>query len=248
MSVALQGCKLVWYWGVYWSRYVSPPQTIICLNKLYMQFLTWNINVMPHKTMVCITYPCPILDIWHKLIIIMGTICYNYILQRRHDGRDHVSNHQPRDCLLNRLSRRRSKSTPKLRVTGLCEGNSPATGEFPAQRVSNAENVSIWWRHHYMPLFPCTMSNRERRIFHRQFLPITHNKRTMIHPRCHKNIFGRPIVAKECANVLHQVTVINTLRPRKNGHNCKTFSNAFSFTKRFYFCTKFIVICILWSN
>ena len=22
------------------------------------------------------------------------------------------------------------------------------TGEFPAQRVSNAENVPIWWRHH----------------------------------------------------------------------------------------------------
>ena len=28
----------------------------------------------------------------------------------------------------------------KLRVTGLCEGNSPVTGEFPAQRASNAEN------------------------------------------------------------------------------------------------------------
>ena len=27
-------------------------------------------------------------------------------------------------------------------------GNSPVTGEFPAQRASNAENVSIWWRHH----------------------------------------------------------------------------------------------------
>ena len=36
----------------------------------------------------------------------------------------------------------------KLRVTGLCEGNSPVTGEFPAQRASNAENVSIWWSHH----------------------------------------------------------------------------------------------------
>ena len=24
----------------------------------------------------------------------------------------------------------------------------PVTGEFPAQRASNAENVSIWWRHH----------------------------------------------------------------------------------------------------
>ena len=45
-------------------------------------------------------------------------------------------------------SRRRSKKPLKLRVTGLCEGNSPVTGEFPAQRASNAENVSIWWRHH----------------------------------------------------------------------------------------------------
>ena len=27
-------------------------------------------------------------------------------------------------------------------------GNSPGTGEFPAQMDSNAENVSIWWRHH----------------------------------------------------------------------------------------------------
>ena len=25
--------------------------------------------------------------------------------------------------------------------------NSPVTGEFPAQKVNNAENVSIWWRH-----------------------------------------------------------------------------------------------------
>ena len=31
---------------------------------------------------------------------------------------------------------------------GLCEGNSPVTGKFPSQRASNAENVSIWWRHH----------------------------------------------------------------------------------------------------
>ena len=34
-----------------------------------------------------------------------------------------------------------------LRVTGLCEGNSPGTGEFRAQRASNAENVSIWYKH-----------------------------------------------------------------------------------------------------
>ena len=69
-------------------------------------------------------------------------------LQWRHNGRDNVSNHQPHDCLLNRLFRRRSKKTSKLRVTGLCAGNSPVTDEFPPQMASYAENVSVWWRHH----------------------------------------------------------------------------------------------------
>ena len=36
---------------------------------------------------------------------------------------------------------RRSKKTSKFRVTGLCEGNSPVTDEFPAQRASYAENI-----------------------------------------------------------------------------------------------------------
>ena len=68
-------------------------------------------------------------------------------LQWRHYERDGVSNHQPHNCLLKHLFRRRSKKTSKLRVTGLGEGNSLGSGEFPAQMTSNAENVSIWWRH-----------------------------------------------------------------------------------------------------
>ena len=76
-------------------------------------------------------------------------------LRWRHDGCDSISNHQPHDCLLNRLFRRRSKKTSKLRVTGLCVGNSPGTGEFPAQMASNAENVSIWWLHHALSMTPC---------------------------------------------------------------------------------------------
>ena len=40
------------------------------------------------------------------------------------------------------------RKTSKLRATGLCAGNSPVTGEFPAQKASNVENVTIWWRHH----------------------------------------------------------------------------------------------------
>ena len=73
-----------------------------------------------------------------------------FSLQWRHNERDGGSNHQPHDCLLNRLVGHGSKKTSKLRVTGLCEGNSPGNSEFLAQRVSNAENVSIWWRHHVL--------------------------------------------------------------------------------------------------
>ena len=79
-----------------------------------------------------------------------GVLCvwWVVILQWRHNERGGFSNHQPHDCLLNCLFRRRSKKISKLCVPGLCEGNSPVTGEFPAQRASNAENISIWWRHH----------------------------------------------------------------------------------------------------
>ena len=103
-------------------------------------------------------------DVWYNLKI-CTEFCFTFgymnssklihmiTLRWRHNGRDGVSNHQHRDCLLNRLFGHRSKKTPELRVTGLCAGNSPGTGEFPAQMASNAENVSIWWRHHEM--YPC---------------------------------------------------------------------------------------------
>ena len=70
-----------------------------------------------------------------------------FTLQWRHNGRDSVSDHQRLECLFNRLFRRRSENI-KAPVIGLCEGNSPVTGEFPSHRASNAENVSIWWRQH----------------------------------------------------------------------------------------------------
>ena len=106
---------------------------------------------------------------WYKLHITrfervfsynIGCISYNIYfnfnehtgnsLRWRHNGRDSVSNHQPRHCLLIYLFRRGSKKTSKLRVTGFCAGNSPGTGEFPAPMASYAENVSIWWRHHIL--------------------------------------------------------------------------------------------------
>ena len=71
-----------------------------------------------------------------------------YSLQWRHNDRNGVSNHHRLHWLLKDLFGRKSKKTSKLRITGLCAGKSPVTDEFPAQKASDAENVSIWWRHH----------------------------------------------------------------------------------------------------
>ena len=87
-------------------------------------------------------------DWWFPLSIMRKVPPCHDSLLRRHNGQDGASNHQPHACLLKRSFRRRSKKTSKLRVSGLCVGNSPVTGEFPAQMASNGENVSIWWRHH----------------------------------------------------------------------------------------------------
>ena len=65
---------------------------------------------------------CPYMVIWAFL---------KQSLQWRHNGQDSVSNHQPHDCLLNRLFKRRSEKTSKLRVTGLCAMNSPGTVNSP---------------------------------------------------------------------------------------------------------------------
>ena len=88
---------------------------------------------------------------WHR----------NIPLQWRHNRCDSVPNHpEPHDCSVSRLFKRKSKKTPKLRVTGLCEGNSPVSGEFPEQMANYAENVSIWWRHHATCHAICKNSSR----------------------------------------------------------------------------------------
>ena len=72
-------------------------------------------------------------------------------LQRRHNQSKGVSNHQRPDCLLNGLFRRRSKNTK-------AHHHWPLWGEFTGDlwisitRASNAENISIWWRHHVIEI------------------------------------------------------------------------------------------------
>ena len=100
-------------------------------------------------------------DLFNKIIYVIFKIdihlesTYHIALQWHRNEHDGVANHQLHQCLLERLFWRRSKKTSKLHVTGLCEGNSPVAGEFPAQMASNADNVSIWWRHHGLRVRVC---------------------------------------------------------------------------------------------
>ena len=63
-------------------------------------------------------------------------------LQWRQNDRDSVPNHQPQNCLLNRVFMRRSKKPSQPSITGL------GIHRWPAQRASSAVNNSIYWRHH----------------------------------------------------------------------------------------------------
>ena len=118
----------------------TGPRTVASLTPYQSIFLDgyWQNGPMPkqNKTQQSAKYVHNSWDVFHTPI------------QWRRIERDGASNHQPHRCLLNRLFRCRSKKTKKFRVTGLYEGNSLVTGEFPAQRASNAESVFIWWRYH----------------------------------------------------------------------------------------------------
>ena len=131
---------------------------------------TYIISVTSHECHGCIKLPATRLYVQqvvqdsqnekHQCSTLLSLIMFFHRscnLLWRHNGHDSVSNHQPHDCLFNHLFRCRSKKTPKLCVTGLCAGNSPGTGESPAQMASNAENVSIWWRHHVTYVIGCQL-------------------------------------------------------------------------------------------
>ena len=84
-----------------------------------------------------------------------------FALLRPHNGRDGVSNHQPHHRLLNRSFRRRSKKTSKLRITGLCAGNSPVIPrKWPVTRkmflFDDVIMARISWTHSVM--HPCLLA------------------------------------------------------------------------------------------
>ena len=130
VRVEFQIYDFAWKYQLYHLMYIHSIRNVISISTTL-----YNLCILQYNRVMA-SYNAAT---WYHL---------QHSLWSRHNGRDNVSNHQPHDCLLNRLFTRRSKKTSKLRVIGFCAGNSPEAGEFPAQMASNAENVSIWWRHH----------------------------------------------------------------------------------------------------
>ena len=127
---------------------LEPYEQIFCKIVTNMQNLSFNKMHLNMSSVKCRVF-CISLNVFNQQIS-WRFLSVGLPLLWRHNGHDCIPNHQPHHCLLSYLFGRRSKKTSKLRVTGLCVGNSPGTGEFPAQMASNAENVSIWWRHHVL--------------------------------------------------------------------------------------------------
>ena len=88
--------------------------------------------------------------IYNKINVYIHT-CVLYVLivwQWFHNERDDVSNHLCLRCLINCWFRHRQKKTLKLRVTGFVRRIHRRLVNSPHKKASNAENVSISWRHH----------------------------------------------------------------------------------------------------
>ena len=74
-------------------------------------------------------------SLWWLLLRVFRIAFNNFVsLQWCHNERNGVWNHRRLDCLLNRLFRRKSKKSSKLRVTSLCEGNPPLPVDSPHKR------------------------------------------------------------------------------------------------------------------
>ena len=94
-----------------------------------------------------------------------------YTLQWRHNDLDDVLNHQPYGCLLNRLFRRRSKKTSKLRVTGLCAGSSPGP-------VNSSHKGPVTWK--MFPYDDVIMRHCRNYLVHIGYVPRIHSNLEII--------------------------------------------------------------------
>ena len=99
------------------NSYVRPVN--ICPNLLHWFSIQYIMKYAPGFVLFClVVVNLSALEDSNDPLTRIIQDCITGSLQWRHNESDGVSNHQPHGCLLNPLSRRRSKKTSKLRDTG----------------------------------------------------------------------------------------------------------------------------------
>ena len=164
-----------------------------------------------------------------------GTVPANLVLglykslHWRHNDHDSVSNHQPHDCLLNRLFRRRSKKTSKLCVTGLCVGNSPGPVNSPHKGPVTRKMVP------FDDVIMMPSSQNGVRLHNE----ISFTGMTTFLYRI-RSLDASPIYSFVLHYVIWDICILNTLRPRQN---CRYIPddifNQFSWMKMYGFRLRF---------
>ena len=117
----------------WWVQY--EPVFVQCLEQKSPRIGLYHISniwILLKIFFLIYTFICLVLLVVDYLLCVFHAWLIVWSLLRwRHNEHDGVSNHQPHGCLLTRLFRHRSKKTSKLRVTGLCVGNSPGPVNSP---------------------------------------------------------------------------------------------------------------------
>ena len=124
-----------WYFGI--DNYIPTAQYWYYWHPAEMRMCHWS-----DGDKFCKLHPVDLLRAW---------FCHsktNHTIQWRHNDHDGVSK-SPASRLFTQLfiQTQIKENIKATRHWPLC-GEFTGTGEFPAQRASYAENVSIWWRHH----------------------------------------------------------------------------------------------------
>ena len=138
LLLVLTGCDMFIKYLIF-SHLIS--YLVLFLNTIlwaYDQLVQWQLLTLHHNlgqvgTLASIDWSIGLFstsilsNIWRVWVRHKQQCAYVMLsaLRWRHNECDGVSNHQPHDCLLNRLFRHRSEEIWKLRVTGLWAGNSP---------------------------------------------------------------------------------------------------------------------------
>ena len=138
------------WWNIQhcWLRFVSN-----IFAELRWHFITsivgtenYNINSILSQCPAVMIAKCPVkITFVTRIMVSHNRREIKTTLHWRHNDHDGVSNHQLHCCLLHRLKIKENIKAPRHWPLW---GEFTGTGEFPAQRDSYAENVSIWWRHH----------------------------------------------------------------------------------------------------